>query len=102
MTFVNRVSDSYRDYHAFIRSIPTLKNGRSKAKIVTIDDAAGQGYKQPPKMGTWKDHFTHAINGTHNPTQVHFIGRLDHSNYLRQTTEKLGSCIPHDFLRSQL
>ncbi len=82
VTFVNRVIEPYRGCHTFIRSIPAIQRANSKAEIVIVGEAAGDGYGVSPKEGTWRDHFLNEIRGKYDPTKVHFAGKLDHSSYL--------------------
>ena len=82
VTFVNRVIEPYRGCHTFIRSIPALQRAHPKVEIVIIGNSTGDGYGPPPVDGTWKDRFLKEIDGTYDPTKVHFIGKIDHSNYL--------------------
>ena len=73
VTFVNRMIEPYRGCHTFIRSIPAIQSGNSKAEIVIIGSEQGDGYGPGPQAGTWKDLFLAEIEGSYDPTKVHFI-----------------------------
>ena len=102
VTFVNRVIEPYRGCHTFIRSIPALQRAHPKVEIVIIGNSTGDGYGPPPVDGTWKDRFLKEIDGTYDPTKVHFIGKIDHSNYLNILQKSWVPCIPHDSICTEL
>ena len=79
VTFVNRIIEPYRGCHTFIRSIPTLQSAQPEAEIIIVGTS---GMVITLEDSTWKDHFLTEINGNYNQNKVHFVGKLNHSDYL--------------------
>ena len=82
VTFVNRIIEPYRGCHTFIRSIPALQSTQPEAEIIIVGNASGDGYGPALEDSTWKDHFLTEIDGNYNQNKVHFVGKLNQSDYL--------------------
>lgn len=82
ITFVNRTIEPYRGCHSFIRAIPKIQELQPKARIVIVGAEQGVSYGSVCPEGEWKERFMAEIQGSYNPSQLHFAGILDYTAFL--------------------
>ena len=82
VTFVNRRIEPYRGCHSFIRAIPLIQEQQPNARIVIVGAEQGVSYGSACPEGEWKDRFMAEIEGSHDPSRLHFAGNLDYADFL--------------------
>jgi glycosyltransferase involved in cell wall biosynthesis len=82
ITFVNRTIEPYRGCHSFIRAIPHIQELQPNARIVIVGAELGVSYGPACPKGEWKDHFMAEIEGSHDPSRLHFAGSLGYADFL--------------------
>ena len=90
VTFVNRTFEPYRGFHTFMRAIPSILASTPDVHIVLVGHTEGVSYGKAPSSGTWKSNLLAEIDGSFDPSRVHFTGPLDYSTYLHVLS--LSSC----------
>ena len=83
ITFVNRTIEPYRGCHSFIRAIPQIQELQPNARIVIVGAEQGVSYGSACPEGEWKDRFMNEIEGSYNPSQLHFAGSLGYADFLK-------------------
>jgi len=82
ITFVNRTIEPYRGCHSFIRAIPHIQELQPNARIVIVGAEQGVSYGSVCPQGEWKDLFLAEIEGTYDPSHLHFAGSLGYADFL--------------------
>lgn len=82
ITFVNRTIEPYRGCHSFIRAIPHIQELQPNARIVIVGAEQGVSYGSVCPQGEWKDRFMAEIEGSHDPSRLHFAGSLGYADFL--------------------
>ena len=82
ITFVNRTIEPYRGCHSFIRAIPHIQELQPNARIVIVGAEQGVSYGSVCPQGEWKDRFMAEIEGSHDPSCLHFAGSLGYAEFV--------------------
>ena len=82
ITFVNRNFEPYRGFHTFMRALPDILKRRPKAHVLMVggDDVS---YGKKVSQGTYRQWMMNAVGAELDMPRVHFLGRLQYSDYLR-------------------
>ena len=83
VTFVCRNLEPLRGYHIFMRALPHIMAERPRSQIVIIGgDRVSYGAPAPDGT-TWKTLFLNEVADRIDLSRVHFVGRLQYSEYIR-------------------
>ena len=83
LTYVARNLEPYRGFHTFMRCLPVLLKRRRRAHVVIAgSDGVSYGAPAAPRS-TWREWILQELEGKLDLARVHFVGRLEHADYLR-------------------
>jgi glycosyltransferase involved in cell wall biosynthesis len=82
ITFVSRTIEPYRGCHSFIRSIPLIEELQPNARVVIVGAEKSVSYGSVCPQGEWKDRFMAEIEGSYDPSRLHFAGSLGYADFL--------------------
>ena len=83
VTYVNRAMEPYRGCHTMLRAIPQIQKEYPDARVVIVGDTKGRSsYGPKPIEGSWCERFLKEIEGSYDPSRVHFTETISHRNYL--------------------
>jgi glycosyltransferase involved in cell wall biosynthesis len=82
VTYVSRNLERPRGYHVFMRALPKVLRRRPNAHVLIVGhDQASYG-PEAPAGTSWKEIFLQENAAALDLTRVHFLGRLQHQDYL--------------------
>jgi glycosyltransferase involved in cell wall biosynthesis len=79
---VNRRIEPHRGCHSFIRAIPHIQELQPNARIMIVGAEQGVSYGSVCPQGEWKDRFMAEIQGSYDPSRLHFAGSLAYTDFL--------------------
>jgi len=83
-TCVMRSIEPYRGCHTLIRSIPYLQQLNDPSlQLIIVGNTSTISYGSPCPEGSWKDYFLKEINGSYDPSRVHFVGNLAYQDLIK-------------------
>jgi len=79
VTYVSRSLEPYRGFHSFMRALPAILSGNSKAEVLLIGgDQTGYG-RGPSDASNWRTKLLSEV--TIDPQRVHFLGKVPYETY---------------------
>lgn len=83
LTYCARNLEPYRGFHSFMRSLPEILKQRPDSTVLIVGgDEPGYG-PMPPPGKTFRQVMLDELDGRLDLQRVHFLGTLDHADYLR-------------------
>jgi len=83
-TCVMRSIEPYRGCHTLIRSIPYLQQLNDPSlQLIIVGNTSTISYGSPCPEGSWKDYFLKEIDGSYDPSRVHFVGNLAYQDLIK-------------------
>jgi glycosyltransferase involved in cell wall biosynthesis len=82
ITFVSRNLEPYRGFHTFVRALPAILRRRPKAHVIIVG-GNDVSYSRRPARGTYREKYLAEIEGSYDPSRVHFVGKLPYATFLR-------------------
>jgi len=82
VSYVARDLEPYRGFHIMMRALPKLLRERPDVRVMIIGQD-GVSYGAKLAEGCWRERMLAELKGQFDLHRVHFVGRVDHADYLR-------------------